>query len=206
MLFRTLRYTLGSLCGLFLGTLLFTSTPLSNKLFAISEMLAKDPPYAEATAEQLLEAVTSLIGFWDIAPYYILCALGIALITIPMFFRFRMSDYVLLDCEKPSALLAIHKSTYMMRGNAKRLFAIDMRLWWYYLLLLLSTVLAYGDLFLQIFGTPLPFSDDWAMIIFSLLSTAMQFALIYLFRGQVETVYACAYTSLKESEGGNSTL
>ena len=206
MLFRTLRYSLGSLCGLFLGTLLFSFTPFSNKLFAASELIAMDPSYTGATAEELMAALASRVGVWDIVPYYIFCVLGVAVVLIPMFFRYRLSDYVLLDSEKPGALLAIHKSTYMMHGNAKRLFAIDLKLWWYYLLTLLSAAVSFGDLLLPIFGISLPFSATWALVIFSTLSSAMQFAIFYLFCGQVETVYACFYESLKESEGGNEEV
>jgi len=206
MILRTFRYIAGVFCGALLSGLILSVLPISKNLLAISETIMNDPNYANATEEELMAAIMNLIDFWDIAPYYILCGVGILVATVPLFYRYRMSDYILLDSEKPSALLAIRKSTEMMRGNAMRLFVLDLRLWWYYLLLLVSGLLSYGDLLLPSLGISLPFSEDWALLFFSLLSTAMQFAYFYLFRGQVETVYACAYTSLKESEGGNEAL
>ncbi len=206
MLFRTFRYVLSSICGVFLGSSIYTMTPLSNKFLAASEIIATDPAYANATAEELMAAVINLTGFWSILPYYILCVLGIAILTIPLFYRYRMSNYILLSSKNPRALQCIHESTHMMYGNAINLFKIDLRLWWYYLLLVLSTVIAYGDLLLPLFGIVLPFSEQWALVIFALLSTAMQLAVYYLFAGKAETVYACAYESLKPSEGGNEPL
>ncbi len=206
MLFCTIRYTLGCMCGLFLGSAIFSMTPLSNNFLILSETIAKDPAFANASAEELMLAVMTRAGFWDIAPYYIACALGAAFLLVPLFYRYRMSNYVLLDNEHPRALFSIHESTRMMRGNAIKLFKLDLRLWWYYLLLLLSSVIAYGDLLLPLFGVQLPFSDQWALVIFALLSTAVQLTVYYLFAGQVETVYACFYESLKPTEGGNETL
>lgn len=206
MLFRTFRYVLSSICGVFLGSSIYTVTPLSNKFLAASEIIATDPAYANATAEELMTAVIDLTGFWSILPYYILCVLGIALLTVPLFYRYRMSNYILLSSQHPGALMCIHESTRMMRGNAIGLFKIDLHLWWYYLLLVLTAVIAYGDLLLPLLGISLPFSGVWALVIFTLLSTAMQLAVYYLFAGQAETVYACAYESLKPSEGGSVAL
>lgn len=206
MLFRTLRYTLGCLGGLFLGSAIFTMTPLSNQFFAAGETIASDPAYASATAEELIALLTKSTDFWHIFPYYILCALGIAFFVIPLFYRYRMSNYILLDSQDPSALQCIHESTRMMRGNAIDLFKLDLRFWWYYLLLALSSVAAYGDLLLPLFGIALPFSSTWSVVLFALLSTAMQLAVYYLFTGRVETTYACAYDSLISSKGGNETL
>lgn len=206
MIFRTFRYVAGIFCGAMLSGLLLSVTPLSSSLISISEAIINDPAYANATAEEIMNAVMSRARFWDIAPYYILCGLSIALATIPLFYRYRMSDYVLLDSEKPGALLAIRKSTEMMFGNAKWLFALDLRFWWYYLLLLIPGIISYGDLLLPALGIALPFSEEWAMVIFSLLSAAAQLAYYYLFRGRIETTYACAYEFLKNAEGGNEPL
>lgn len=206
MILRTLRYTTKILCGVFLGSLLFSVTPLSDNLLAISNALANDPAYATATAEELFAALAERITFWDMAPYYIFCIAGAALLAIPLFYRYRMSNYVLLDSQKPGALFALYESSRMMYRNASQLFKIDLKLWWYYLLLFLALLISFGDLLLPICGITLPFSDIWAPVIFSLFSSALQFALYFLFGGQIETIYACVYTSLKESEGGNEPL
>lgn len=206
MLFRTIRYTLAALAGLFLGSTLYTVTPLSNQFLSASQLIAADPAYANATAEELMAAVISHTGFWSILPYYILCALGIAFLVIPLFYRYRMSNYILLESKNPRALLCVHESTRMMHGNAMALFKVDLHLWWYYILGSLPAVIAYGDLLLPLFGIALPFSEQWAFVIFALLSSLTQFAVFYLFTGQAETIYACAYATLKSSEGGNEAL
>ena len=206
MIFRLLRYTLGCLCGVFLGSSIYTMTPLSNKLLATSNLIASDPAYANATAEEIMSVLITQVGFWEIAPYYILCTLGAALLVIPLFYRYRMSNYILLDSPVPRALICVHESSRMMHGNSISLFKADLHLWWYYLLLFLSALVAYGDLLLPLLGVALPFSGQWSLVIFALMSTAMQFAVYYLFSGQVETFYACIYESLKAPEGGNDSL
>lgn len=206
MLLRTLQYSIRIFVGIFIGSTIFMITPFSENFLKVTAAIANDPAYANATAEELMAAIVNLAGFWDIALCYILCILGAAVLAVPLFYRYRMSDYVLLDSPRPGALLALQKSAQMMRGNAKRLFALDLKLWWYYLLLLLPALLSYGDLLLPALGIRLPLSGDWALAVFSLLSSAIQFAIYYLFRGQVETAYACAYESLKTTEGGNAPL
>ena len=206
MLFRTIQYTTKIFVGIFLGSAIYSATPLSGNLMQITEELSSDPAYAEATLEELMIALTERLSFWDIFLCYGLCILGAAVLVIPVFYRYRMSDYVLLDSEKPGAFAAIRESTILMHGNRVRLFKLDLHFWWYYLLLLIAGVAAYGDLILPILGVRLPFSAEWAYMLFAVFSTILQLILYYLFRGQVETAYACVYDTLKTPEGGNETL
>ena len=203
MLLRTIRYTTEILVGIFFGSLLYTATPLSNNLIKATAEITENPAFADATAEELMTALTDRLSFWDIGLYYGLCILVAAILTVPLFYRYRMSDYVLLDSEKPSAFIALRKSMLLMQGNRIRLFKLDLQLWWYYLLLFIATLASYGDLILPAIGITFPFSEEWALMIFTLFSALLQLILYYLFRGEVETTYACVYDSLKEPEGGN---
>lgn len=206
MLLRTVRYFSRFLLGGFLGTMVYFRTPMCRSMIAVFEQLSSDPAFAEATAEELISALLAQLGFWDIAVCYILCLLGAAIFTVPLFYRYRMSDYVLLDSEKPGAFQALGQSTELMQGNRLNLFKLDLHFWWYYLLLLIATAFSYGDLILPALGVSFPVSAEAAYIIFAVSSAFLQFILYYLFRGQVETAYACVYNTLKESKGGSETL
>ena len=206
MLLRTIRYSTAIFCGALLGSLLFSVTPLSNNLTRVSLELSADPAFAEATMEELMAILNSRLGFWDFFLCYGLCAVGAALLFIPRLYHYRMSDYALLSSEKPGAFQALQESTSLMHGNRSRLFKLDLQLWWYYLLMLLATAISYGDLILPILGVQLPFSQEWGYMLFALISAALHFILYYLFRGQVETTYACVYDALKQQKGGNDAL
>lgn len=207
MLFRTMRYVAEIMCGTFLGSVLFMVTPLSNKFIRATEAIAANPEFSQATPEELMAALTETVGVWDILPYYLLCIAGAAFLTIPLFYKYRLSDYALIDCEKPGAFLSIRISSQLMAGNRKKLFLLDLHFWWYYLLMLLSAVVAYGDLILPALGVALPMSENMALALFSFLSAIVQFIVYFFFRGRVETTYACVYASLKEPpQGGTEDL
>ncbi|MBE6982843.1 MAG: DUF975 family protein [Ruminococcaceae bacterium] len=205
MLLRTLRYMAAMFVGVFLGSLIYTATPLSNSFVNTITQITQDPTFANATAEEIMAVQLDRLSFWDIGLFYGLCVLGAAVFTIPVFYRYRMSDYALLDSEKPGAFQALHESTFLMQGNRMSLLKLDLHLWWYYLLLFVSTFVSYADLLFPAAGIALPFSEEWALMIFTLFSAILQFILYYLFRGQVETVYACVYDALKKPEGGDQT-
>ncbi len=206
MLLRTIRYTSSTILGIFLSSMLYSLLPLSNNLTKVIEELSKDPAFAQVSFDVLMAEITSRLSFWDLALQYGICILGAALLVIPLFYRYRMSDYALLDSEKPGAFQALQQSTFLMQGNRMRLFKLDLQFWWYYLLLFIATAASYGDLILPALGVNLPFSKEWAYVIFAVFSAALQLILYYLFCGQVETTYACVYESLKKPNGGNETL
>ena len=84
------------------------------------------------------------------------------------------------------------------------MFKLDLSFWWYFLLAGLSAAVNYGVLLLDLVGVSLPVSDNVAAVLFFLLSTALDFAVIYRFRSKLEVTYALAYNSLKppETTGG----
>ena len=206
MLLRTIQYATKLFLGIFLGSMLYTVLPFSNNVSKIIEEISQDPAFSQATFDVLMTEITARLSFGDLAIQYGICLLGGALLTVPLFYQYRMSDYALLDSEKPGAFQALRQSALLMQGNRMNLFKLDLQFWWYYLLTLVATVTSYGDLILPALGINLPFSEEWAFMLFALFSAALQFLLYYLFRGQVETTYACVYDALKESKGGNESL
>ena len=206
MLLRTIRYTARLFLGVFLGSMLYTILPLSNNVSKIIEEISQDPAFSQATLDVLMAEITARLSFWDLALQYGICILGGAILTVPLFYQYRMSDYALLDAAKPGAYQALQQSAFLMQGNRMGLFKLDLRFWWYYLLTLVATVASYGDLILPALGVNLPFSEEWAFMLFALFSALLQFLLYYLFRGQVETTYACVYDALKKPKGGNASV
>ena len=197
---RDLRYIMRMTVGVFLGSLLFSATPLSNGLVETMTAISEDPALANLTGEELMALLQERISFGDLALLYLLCTAGALIIVVPLFYKYRLSDYVLLTDDKPRALVALYESSRLMQGNRMRLFKLDLHLWWYFLLAFLAAFVSYGDLILPLFGITLPLSPNIAAAVFAFISALLQFILYFFFRGQVETTYACVYDSLKSDK------
>ena len=197
---RDFRYILKMVGGIFLGSLLFSATPLSNGLVETITAINEDPSLANLTGEELMALLQARISIGDLITLYLLCAAGALIMVVPLFYKYRLSDYVLLTEDTPRALASLYESSRLMRGNRMQLFRLDLHLWWYFLLAFLSAFISYGDLLLPLLGISLPVSPNMAAAIFAFISAILQFLLYYFFRGQIETTYACFYESLKLSK------
>ena len=197
---RDFRYILKMVGGIFLGSLLFSATPLSNGLVETITAINEDPSLANLTGEELMALLQARISIGDLITLYLLCTAGALIMVVPLFYKYRLSDYVLLTEDTPRALASLYESSQLMRGNRMQLFRLDLHLWWYFLLAFLSAFISYGDLLLPLLGISLPVSPNMAAAIFAFISAILQFLLYYFFRGQIETTYACFYESLKLSK------
>ena len=203
---RDFRYILKMMGGVFLGSLLFSATPLSDSLMKTITAFNEDPNFANLTSEELMVLLQEHISLGDLIPLYLLSTVGGLVMVVPLFYRYRLSDYVLLTEDKPRALASLYESSRLMHGNRMKLFRLDLHLWWYFLLAFLAALVSYGDLLLPLLGISLPVSPNMATAIFALVSAILQFLLYYFFRGQVETTYACVYDSLKTDNKKEETL
>ncbi len=197
---RDFRYILKMMGGVLLGSLLFSATPLSSGLVETFTAISEDPTLANLTGEELMILLQSRISVGDYITLYLLCAVGALVMVVPLFYKYRLSDYVLLSEDKPRALASLYESSRLMQGNRMRLFKLDLHFWWYFLLAFLAAFVSYGDLLLPLFNISLPVTPNIAAAIFAFISAILQFLLYYFFRGRVETTYACVYESLKSGE------
>ncbi len=180
------------------ATTLYLFLPFSDSYFALYEQLMgsamadsaaliDDPSLANAVVEAMLPVVMISAG------------LAIALL-IPLLYRFRLAEYVLMDCPGTGAFASLRASSRLMRGNCVAMFRLDVSYWWFYGAQLLIAAIGYGDVLLEAAGFPLPLSADGAYLLFYLLCIAGQLLLYWQTRAQVETAYAVAYDSLKEAQ------
>ena len=142
------------------------------------------------------------------APAFVLCLILAAVLAVPLAFRYRMAQYVIIDKPGIPAMMALRLSRYMMKGNTGKLLKLDISLWWYYGASLLARVLCYGDILLAMLGVRLPWSDTVSYYGFFAAYLAVQFAIYYFLRNRVETAYAIAYDSIrpKEAQTGGAVL
>lgn len=147
--------------------------------------------------EQLMEMlpVDQLLSF--MLPASIVFALVFGGILIHLGYRFRVSQYLLVDEEKVGAVAALAFSNRLTKGNRWNLFKLDLSFWWYYALQLLITAVAYGPELLLLAGVTLPVSSGIANLLFYLLYTVLTLALSWWAGAYVQASYACAYEQLK---------
>jgi uncharacterized membrane protein len=127
---------------------------------------------------------------------------GVMLLVLggPMFYSFRMVNYVIIDKPGMGALMAMRESKKMMRGHRLQLLKLDVSLWQYYLASGLAMVICYGDALLPMLGVELPVSETVAFFGFYALYMAASFCVHYFLRNRAEVCYGLAYDAVKPEE------
>lgn len=185
-------YGLGMACA-FVGT--FIATPFSLKLATLLT------PLLEATSEAQIDAILSGISTAELLSAMLPMLLTVAglciLVFVPLFYRLRLAQYVILEDPQRGALAAMAESMRLTKKHCTQLLRLDLRFWWYHLISLLLAMLAYGDYILPALGVDLPFSPELAYMLFYCLYAAGTIAQHYAFRPQVTVTYAAAYDTLR---------
>ena len=119
-----------------------------------------------------------------------------AALALPLHYRYRMTNYVLLEDPEMGGLRALLMSRLMTFRKRMRLFRLDLQFWWYYALELVIAVLCYGDVILNTVGVALPMSQDGASWTFLLLSVAAQLGLHWAAKPMLEVAFAQCYGTL----------
>lgn len=194
-----------SIGATYLTSLIYTLSPLSDSLVeALAPALSSGSLLNEGTLTLDPVTVEAIYAATPAMLAIFLVVMGV--FGVPMLYRLRLADYVLYDHPETGALYALRQSRVMMRGSRWAMFKLDLSFWWYFLLAGLSAAVNYGVLLLDLVGITLPISDNAAAILFFLLSTALDFAVIYRFRSKLEVTYALAYNSLKPPETTGGTV
>lgn len=175
------------------ATLLFLLTPLANPLMEALEPMLR----ADASMDPML--VLDSIDPATMIPLYAIVALLCCLLVLPVAYRYRMADYILMDGARRGALHALGISRIMLRGHRVTLFKLDLSFWWYYLLEALALAVGYGDLILPMLGIRLPVSGTAAAFLFFLLYLLCTLAIQYFARDRVAVTYAKAYDALLQT-------
>ena len=191
-----------AVASLYVAMMIYMMTPLSNSAVDILMPLVKSAGTSgqlgimldDATYTQLMSATAPAMAIFGV--------LFLAL-AAPLFYRYRMTDYLIIDRPGTGALAALRDSRMMMKGNRWNLFRLDLSMWWYYAAVLVSAAVAYGDQLLPALGISLPFSDTAAYFVFFGVYLAVIFAVYYFLRNRVEVTYALAYDSLRPQEPEN---
>ncbi len=187
----------------YLALAIYMLTPLSSGLMDVAQSimdmgilssealinaLEKDPALLYAAYDALMPAMV------------IYCVLLLAAVWF-VSYRYRLTDYLLIDQPQLGAFGALRTSRQKMKGNNNQLFKLDLSFWWYYLLRgIVSTVLLYGRELLAIFGIQVPLSSTAMFFANLVIYLAADFALNYFLMNRVEATYALFYDTLNPQQ------
>lgn len=171
-------------------------------------------PWGDSLVDALVPMMTqtsiSAESYGDMAqamgPCLAVCGCVMLLAMAVMSYRFRMVPYILIDKPGTGALAALRESRKWMRGNCRKLFRLDLRLWWYYAALALATLAGDLDQILAYVGVELPLSSDAAYYLAYGLSLALMCLCYRFLRPQAEVTWAFAYDALKPQEPQQGTV
>ena len=189
-----------AMASLYVAMMIYMMTPLSNSAVDILMPLVKNAGTSgilldDATYAQLMDATMPAMGIFGVL-FLVLVA--------PVFYRYRMADYLIIDRPDTGALAALRDSRMMTKGNRWNLFRLDLSMWWYYAAVLVSTAIGYGDQLLPALGITLSFSDTVSYFLFLGAYLAATFAVYYFLRNRVEVTYALAYDYIRPQDPENN--
>ena len=197
-IFKGLILTGVTFVSFYVGILIYLATPFSEPatelLMPIMEQMSMlDSSFVidDTTYAQLMQAMV---------PCFAISGIMMLILGGPIFYSFRMANYVIIDKPGMGALMVLRESKKMMRRNRLQLLKLDISLWWYYLATAAATVVCYGDVLLPLLGVELPVSDTVAFFVFYVLYLAASFAILFFLRNRVEVTYALAYDAVKPAE------
>ena len=187
-----LQYTARGMISVYITAVLVRYTPFAAPLYELSAMLEEDPSL-DITAVHVdgMEAFNVALA--------VIFVLVLAALVVPVFYRYRMVNYIIMDDQKTGGMRAMLLSRMMMHRRRMKLFKLDLSFWWFYGLEILLSVLSLGSLLLPLMGIDLPFSEDAAYWIFQLVCIAGQLGLYYAAKPKLELTYALCYEQFRQN-------
>lgn len=154
----------------------------------------------------LIEALPMKALMAYLLPITILFMVVFAGILIWLSYRFRMSQYLLMDDPAVPALPALVLSNQMTKGYKWSLCKLDLSFWWYYLLQFAASAISFAPELLELAGVSLPIAADVQFFLFQGLYSLASVAVVWFFGAYVQTTYACAYDTLRSQRQDNTVI
>lgn len=174
--------------AMYLGLQLFLFTPFAQPLLEASMALSADP---NADVMALLDTSIDELS----AALMVIFLIVYALLALPVFYRYRMVNYLIMDSQEIGGFRAMLASRVLMRRNRFKLFKLDLSFWWFYLLEIGISALCFGYLLPN-----LPMSEDMSYWVFQLIAMGCQLVLYYCAKPKLEITYAHCYEALLKPE------
>lgn len=206
LLLQGIIYMLVGLGLMNIAAIIFFATPLSGRAIELTVPLAMKYTDPTELMEVMMNDNELLLSMFDaVIPLYVILIVLVVLAYIPISYRLRLANLIILDQPTCGGLRAIIESFRLTKGNWKHFVKLDLSFWWYYVLLGLSMALSYLDIILALLGKPLPMSPITGSLLVYGLYLLSQIAIFYFLRPQVHVSTAVLYDRLlpkKEASEG----
>lgn len=184
--------------SVYLSSFLFAMSPWSAPLVEAMEPLVSNPELM-ADPEALTAALAGPLEQLTV-PILLIFAAVFLVACVPMLYRFRLAQYIILEEGSTRALAAMSASAWLMKGNFLQFLKLDLSFWWYYLLELLVSVICYADVLISLLNISLPWSPT-VTFFGSFVLYLICLLLLHLWKkSDVEVTYAAAYDALRPKE------
>lgn len=180
-----------------ISSIFYMVTPAAAELTELATTTGGDTVAVIEMLDQMpMEEIMSLTS--SIIPVLVIWLVLCAALLIPLLYRFRFAEYVILENKGIRGIGAMVLSAALLRRRCWQLFRLDLKFWWYYGLKILCMVLCYLDMLMGALGVTLPVDGEMAYMGSYLLYLVAFFCVEVAFRPQVDTAYALTYETLKE--------
>ena len=186
------------IAAVYLASMIFVSSPWGEPFQAVLDTLTGGTSLMNPQVALDDAAITQLLP--TMVPMVILTVILTCLFVIPVSYRFRMANYVIIDKPAVGAMAALRESRKMMRGKCLKLLKLDLSYWWYALLTAVAACVGNLDRWLLAAGITLPVSEEVAYFGFYAVYLALLLALYYFLRNRVEVTYSLFYDGVKPEE------
>lgn len=173
-----------------ISSVVFTLSPLGWPLIQFVMNNIEDPTAMAMMADEALMA-QMLQMMW---PVFIILALMLIPAMVPLYYRFRMAEYVIMDKPHTGAIYSLIRSFQLTKGQFVSLLKTDLSYWWFWGLQFLSAAFLYLDLLLPALGITALDLQTQSILCYA-ASYTVQFVSLVLFRGRIETAYALIYNA-----------
>lgn len=187
------QYLVRIFASAYLSAILVSLTPFATPVYKLSQMMKENPNLDIFTAN-----VEGLWMFYAATAVVFVLVLGV--LVVPVFYRYRMVPYIIMDGNGAGGLRAMLQSRLMMYRRRRKLFRLDLSFWWFYVLEFVLGMLPMAYLLAQWMKIQLPFSDDVAYWILQVVAAALQLGLYVLAKPKLEVTYALCYQAFLEPE------
>ena len=195
MFLQGLLYLLLLIAAVNVGSIIFMATPLSREFYALVIPLATDTQAMYDTLYNDPDFMSRVAG--SMAAVFPIVAVLFLAISAPVFYRFRLTRFCLLDDRTMGAMAAMAQSARITKGNRMALLKLDLSFWWFYLGQALCMALVYGNPILRLLDLSLPWSAEVNSYVFYVAYLVVEATLYILALNRVQTTYAAAYDTLR---------
>lgn len=153
-----------------------------------------------AQVEVLVETMPAEILQTLMVPLFTIFGAVFLLLAIPMFYRFRMAQFIIMDQPPVRGIGALILSARMTRRCRWKLFRLDLSFWWFHLSVAIAGLIAYADVVMGFLGIEIPFHVQTFSLVVYVLGMLMLLVLYWCSHSYVQTTYAAAYEALRTRE------